>query len=141
MNETHTRLRTRQTMVGLEQIEAAQDDSHQVVQFPPDSATRIMSCPQPEHRPHLLAHDIDALPEAFRTVHVMRKIEDCTVEQTASQLEIKPQRVKTRRHRARRLLRTSPRGTLAAATSEALSFMGRRCASLTAAVIARLDTG
>ncbi|HVC16702.1 MAG TPA: sigma factor-like helix-turn-helix DNA-binding protein, partial [Rhodanobacter sp.] len=81
---------------------------------------------------------IDELPEAFRTVYVMREIEECTVEETASQLAIKPETVKTRLHRARRLLRTSLQGTLAATLSEAFPFQGQRCARMTEAVMARL---
>ena len=43
--------------------------------------------------------------EALRTVFVMRDIEEMSVEETASQLAIRPETVKTRLHRARRLLR------------------------------------
>lgn len=34
LNEARGRLRKRHTMVGLEQIDAAPDDSHQIIQFP-----------------------------------------------------------------------------------------------------------
>jgi len=69
----------------------------------------------------------------------MREVEECSVEETASLLAIKPETVKTRLHRARRLLRTSLQGTLAETMSEAFPFMGRRCARVTDAVMARLD--
>ncbi|MGP1666732.1 MAG: sigma factor-like helix-turn-helix DNA-binding protein, partial [Rhodanobacter sp.] len=72
-------------------------------------------------------------------VYVMREIEECSVEETANQLEIKSETVKTRLHRARRLLRESLHGALAASMSDAFPFMGQRCARVTAAVMARLD--
>ena len=50
----------------------------------------------------------------------MREIEKCTVEETAAQLVIN-------------------QGTLADTMSEAFPFMGRRCARLTEAVMARLE--
>lgn len=139
LNEARGRLRKRHSMVGLEQIDAAPLDTHQVIQFPTrfGSEDPAASAARAQIR-HLLEHAIDELPEAFRTVYVMREIEECTVEETAIQLRIKPETIKTRLHRARRLLRTSLQATLADTLSEAFPFMGRRCARLTEAVMARL---
>jgi RNA polymerase sigma factor (sigma-70 family) len=140
LNEARGRLRKRHTMVGLEQIDVASQDSHRVIQFPSrfGSEDPAVAAARSQIR-HLLEHAIDALPDAFRTVYVMREIEECTVEETASQLAIKPETVKTRLHRARRLLRTSLEGTLAATMNEAFPFMGQRCARVTDAVMARLE--
>ena len=49
---------------------------------------------------------IDRLPETYRTVLVMRNIEDFDTEQTARLLGIAEGAVKTRLHRARQALRT-----------------------------------
>ncbi|HZY32603.1 MAG TPA: RNA polymerase sigma factor [Rhodanobacter sp.] len=140
LNEARGRLRKRHTMVGLEQVDAAVDDTHQVIQFPSKfgSEDPAVSAARAQIR-HLLEHAIDELPESFRTVYMMREVEECSVEETASLLAIKPETVKTRLHRARRLLRTSLQGTLAETMSEAFPFMGRRCARVTDAVMARLD--
>lgn len=70
---------------------------------------------------------------------MMREVEECSVEETASLLAIKPETVKTRLHRARRLLRTSLQGTLVATLNEAFPFMGQRCARVTDAVMGRLE--
>ena len=142
LNEARGRLRKRHAMVGLEQLDASPLDTHQVIQFPSrfGSEDPVVSAARAQIR-HLLEHAIDELPEAFRTVYVMREIEECTVEETASQLAIKPETVKTRLHRARRLLRTSLQGTLAATMSEAFPFMGQRCARMAEAVMARLEDG
>lgn len=139
LNEARGRLRKRHHMVGLEQIEVAQE-KHQVIPFPSRFGNEdpAVSAARVQIR-HLLEHAIDKLPEAFRTVYVMREVEECSVEETASQLGIKPETVKTRLHRARRLLRTSLQDTLAATLGEAFPFMGQRCARMTEAVMARLE--
>jgi RNA polymerase sigma-70 factor, ECF subfamily len=51
----------------------------------------------------VLERAIEGLPEAFRTVFVMREVEGLSTQETASALSILPQTVKTRLHRARRL--------------------------------------
>ncbi|MFC5527765.1 RNA polymerase sigma factor [Rhodanobacter ginsengisoli] len=140
LNEARGRLRRRHRMVGLDQLDAAPDDTHQIIRFPSKfgSEDPAVSAARVQIR-HLLEHAIDALPEAFRTVYMMRDVEECTVEETAQLLSIRPETVKTRLHRARRLLRTSLQGTLAATMSEAFPFMGQRCARVSAAVMARLN--
>jgi RNA polymerase sigma-70 factor (ECF subfamily) len=49
---------------------------------------------------------IDQLPDSYRTVLLLRDIEELDTEQTAQQLAITPGAVKTRLHRARQALRT-----------------------------------
>ncbi len=143
LNEARGRLRKRHTMVGLEQIDAAPDDSHQVIQFPSKFGNEdpAVSAARAQIR-HLLEHAIDALPEAFRTVYVMREIEECTVEETASQLAIKPETVKTRLHRARRLLRASPAGNAGCHHERGVpGSWASAGARVTEAVMARLEAG
>lgn len=81
---------------------------------------------------------IAALPEPFRVVFVMRDIEGCSIEETASVLGIRAETVKTRLHRARRLLRTALHDKLATALVDAFPFLGSRCDHLTEQVLARL---
>ncbi len=140
LNEARGRLRKRRPMVGLELVDAASDDTHQVIQFPSKfgSEDPAAAAARTEIR-HLLEHAIDKLPPAFRIVYMMREVEECSVEETASQLGIKAQTVKTRLHRARRLLRESLRDRLATTMGEAFPFMGKRCARVTDAVMAQLD--
>ncbi len=140
LNEARGRLRKRRLMVGLEQVDAAPDDTHQVIQFPSKfgSEDPAAAAARAQIR-HLLEHAIDELPPAFRVVYIMREVEDCSVDETASQLGIKPATVKTRLHRARRLLRSSLHDQLANTISDAFPFMGKRCARVTDAVMARLD--
>ena len=139
LNEARGRLRKRRNMVGVEQIDLAADDSH-VVAFPSKfgSEDPAVGAARAQIR-HLLERAIDELPPAFRTVYMMREVEECSVEETATQLDIKPETVKTRLFRARRQLRASLQGTLAATLTDAFPFMGVRCARVSDAVMARLE--
>lgn len=139
LNEARGRLRKRHTMVGVEQIDLAAQDNH-ILAFPAKSGSEdpAFDAARTQVR-HLLERAIDELPPAFRTVYVMREIEECSVEETATQLEIKPETVKTRLFRARRQLRASLQESLAPTLSDAFPFMGKRCARLSDAVMARLE--
>jgi RNA polymerase sigma-70 factor (ECF subfamily) len=81
---------------------------------------------------------IDELPIAFRTVFVMREIEDMTVEETAACLSIPPSTVRTRLFRARALLRESLARDLDAATVEVFGFAGARCDRIVEKTLSRL---
>ncbi len=140
LNEARGRLRKRHRMVGLEQIDMSTDDSHQVLQFPSKfgSEDPAASAARAQVR-HLLELVIDKLPPAFRIVYMMREVEEFSVEETASQLGIKAETVKTRLFRARRLLRASLQDRMATTAGEAFPFMGERCARVSDAVMAQLD--
>jgi RNA polymerase sigma-70 factor, ECF subfamily len=87
----------------------------------------------------LLERAIDDLPEDFRTVLVARTIEGMTVEETAALFGIRPETVKTRLHRARRLLKIAVADAIGPLLSDAFPFAGRRCEQLTDAVLKRLE--
>jgi RNA polymerase sigma-70 factor (ECF subfamily) len=81
---------------------------------------------------------IDDLPDSFRVVFVMREVEQMSVEETASQLDIPPETVKTRLHRARRRLREALQERLGSVLQDTYSFDGNRCERMTEAVLQRL---
>jgi RNA polymerase sigma-70 factor (ECF subfamily) len=81
---------------------------------------------------------IDALPDAFRTVFVLRAVEEMTVEEVAQSLGIPESTVRTRFFRARALLRESLARELDLAADAAFSFAGERCDRITERVVARL---
>jgi RNA polymerase sigma-70 factor (ECF subfamily) len=54
----------------------------------------------------LVRHGIEQLPEAHRTILLLRDIEGRSTEETAKLLDISSAAVKTRLHRARQALRT-----------------------------------
>ena len=88
----------------------------------------------------LIEHAVDRLPENFRTVFVLRSIEELTIEETAGVLDIPCETVKTRLHRANRLLRAELRGALEAAIPDAFGFDGARCDRIVASVLSRLQS-
>jgi RNA polymerase sigma-70 factor (ECF subfamily) len=53
----------------------------------------------------LLDKAVRELPEPFRCVFVLRNVDDLSIDDIARRLSLKPQTVKTRLHRARRLLK------------------------------------
>ncbi len=81
---------------------------------------------------------IDALPEAFRTVFVLRAVEEMSVEEAAAALGIPEATVRTRFFRARGLLRESLSRELDIALDQAFHFAGERCDRITERVLARL---
>ncbi len=87
----------------------------------------------------LLEQAIDDLPDSFRIVFVMREVEQMSVEETASQLDIPAETVKTRLHRARRRLREALQERLGSVLQDTYSFDGDRCERITAAVLTRLS--
>ena len=86
----------------------------------------------------LLEKRIDALPDAYRPVFMLRAVEELTVEETAEVLNIPAATVRTRFFRARSLLRESLASEIDLACEDAFAFAGERCDRIVAAVMARL---
>lgn len=89
----------------------------------------------------LLDEAVDALPIAFRTVFVMRAVEDLSVSDTAEALGIPEETVRTRLHRARGLLREALAKKLEDAAPHAYQFHLSRCDRVVSAVLARIREG
>lgn len=85
----------------------------------------------------LMEARIDRLPDVYRTVFVLRALEDMSVEDVAAALEIPEGTVRSRFFRARSLLRESLAQDMDTAQSEAFAFDGARCDRLVAGVMAR----
>ena len=99
---------------------------------------------QPEHAAlraetrRLLEGKIDALPEVFRTVFVLRALEELTVEETAASLGIPAATVRTRFFRAKGLLREALAREIDFAYGDAFAFDGARCDRIVATVLERV---
>jgi len=87
---------------------------------------------------HLLEARIDALPDAYRAVFVLRAVEEMSVEDTATGLGIPEATVRSRFFRARSLLRESLARDVDRAYGDAFGFAGERCDRIVANVLARL---
>jgi RNA polymerase sigma-70 factor (ECF subfamily) len=138
MNEALGRLR--KSSRGVEVRLPDQGASAEVVLFPnaiaPDDPEKTMAQRQILH---LVEEATDGLPDEFRLVFIARVIEGMSVEETAVLLDIKPETVRTRLHRARELLRRHIDKRIGPVLLNAFPFAGRRCERLTAAVLARLE--
>lgn len=140
INEARGRLRQRRrATVDLDQVETAQIAGALVVAFPGGQAMDDPEAAFARSQIRLLIERaIDDLPEPFRLVFILREVQECSVEETADLTGIRPETVKTRLHRARRLLRLALNETLASTMHETFPFLGRRCERITAAVLDRL---
>jgi RNA polymerase sigma-70 factor (ECF subfamily) len=86
-----------------------------------------------------LERAIDELPANFRTVLVARVVEEMSVEETAALLGLRTETVKTRLHRARRLLKLAIEKQIGPVLTDAFPFAGRRCERMTDEVLRRLS--
>ena len=86
----------------------------------------------------LMEARIDRLPDAFRTVFMLRAVEELSVEEIAVALDIPEATVRTRFFRARGLLREGLARDVDISISDAFSFAGARCDRIVAGVLARL---
>ncbi|MCK9537955.1 RNA polymerase sigma factor [Dokdonella sp.] len=138
LNECHRRLRSQRPTVDLEVLDGESGGAH-VIAFPVRSGPDDPAlCAARAQMRGLIEQAISTLPEPFRVVFVLRDIEECSIEETAAALGIRPETVKTRLFRARRQLRLALRDQLADASGEAFQFLGARCARLTDIVMQRL---
>ncbi len=138
-NEALTRLRKRtrrgeivplQSSAALENFNEIPDPSME--KSPESSAQRAQTR-------RLLEAQIDALPGTYRTVFMLRAVEEMSVEETAAVLEIPEATVRSRFFRARSLLREGLAAKIDLACEEAFAFAGERCDRIVASVMERIE--
>jgi RNA polymerase sigma-70 factor (ECF subfamily) len=81
---------------------------------------------------------VDALPPLYRSVFVLRELEEMSVAETAECLGITQESVKTRLHRARAMLRGRLEHAIGAVAQRAFTYLGQRCDLMTATVLDRI---
>lgn len=86
----------------------------------------------------LVEEATDKLPEEFRLVFIARVIEEMSVEETAELLDLKPETVRSRLHRARALLRRELDQLIGPIALDAFPFAGWKCDRLTEKVMGEL---
>ncbi len=138
INEALGRLRTRRPTVDLVTLESHRTAA-EIIQFPltskADDPEQTMAQRQILQ---LVERATDRLPEVYRVVFIARVIEGLSVEETAEALNLRPETVKTRLHRARRLVREHLDKQIGPVLTNAFPFAGRRCERVTVAVLQRL---
>jgi RNA polymerase sigma-70 factor (ECF subfamily) len=138
MNEALGRLRRKRKTVDLETFKGQRTEA-EIIQFP-----HTVTSHDPERTMaqreilQLVERATDNLPEIFRIVFVTRVIEGMSVEETADLLGLKAKTVKTRLHRARRLVREQLDKQIGPVLMDAFPFAGRRCERMTSAIMQRL---
>ncbi|MBL8287298.1 MAG: RNA polymerase sigma factor [Rubrivivax sp.] len=88
----------------------------------------------------LLEAAIGRLPPLYRTVFMLRAVEELSVDETARCLGVSADVVKTRYLRARSLLRDTLGAQIEAHTTESFAFAGPRCDAVVGNVLAALRT-
>jgi RNA polymerase sigma-70 factor (ECF subfamily) len=114
-----------------------------------DAEQHVLTLPdiaegEPEHAAtgrdllRILQTAIDRLPEEFRQVFMLRGVEQLSIAETAEMLDIKPATVKTRFHRARRLLQELLHRKLDDVVRDTFPLGGQRCDAIVGSVLARI---
>jgi RNA polymerase sigma-70 factor, ECF subfamily len=98
--------------------------------------------PDPERQAYaaelrrLLEDAVDALPEAYRAVFMLRDVEGLSTAETGDGLGLGEEAVKTRLHRARAMIRRSVAARVGSAAAGAFAFPATRCDRVVAGVLA-----
>jgi RNA polymerase sigma-70 factor (ECF subfamily) len=85
-----------------------------------------------------LEQAVDALPDMYRCVFVLREIEEMNTAETAACLNLTEENVKVRLVRARQRLRNELYARAGATSSQAFRFMGARCDRMVQTVLSKL---
>jgi RNA polymerase sigma-70 factor, ECF subfamily len=100
--------------------------------------------PDPERRAYagelgrVLEAAVDALPEPYRAVFMLRDIQGLSTAETAEGLDLGEEAVKTRLHRARAMIRHGIADKLGSAATRAFQFHAVRCDRIVNAVLGRI---
>jgi len=81
---------------------------------------------------------VEALPDNYRTVFMLRDIEGLSTSETGEGLGLGEEAVKTRLHRARAMIRRAVTERIGGVAAEAFQFHAPRCDRVVAAVLARI---
>mgnify|MGYP001076967525 CR=1 FL=1 len=137
INEALGRLRRKSAQVVPLEAAMMSTDSDTQAALADDPGRRPEQSVEGEQVRQLVETRIDQLPEAFRTVFMLRAVEELSVAEVAEALEIPEATVRTRFFRARSLLREGLAQQVDAALGDVFSFDGARCDRITATVLAR----
>lgn len=142
LNDALGRVRKRRTTTDLTALDAAAEADTGLAALFPISLVPLPADSEADRTEmrKLLEHAIDELPEAFRLVFILRDIEGLSAAEAAGQLDIKPETVKTRLHRARQLLRATIERQIAGGFADVFPFDGARCDNMADRVIATLSS-
>lgn len=143
LNEALGRLRKARRTTALEELDMPSRSGDANLLHLPAS----ISAPDPEAEAarnqarRLLERAVDRLPLTFRPVFILRDVQGMNIEETASLLDLRPETVKTRLFRARKLMREAIEKELTGAFAALFPFDGARCADMADRVVAAIRRG
>lgn len=88
---------------------------------------------------HMLEEAVLGLPEQYRTVLMLRDVEEMSTSETAAALSLSEENVKVRLHRGRAMVRRDLFARVGAAGKNAFPFLGARCDRIVKGVFERLS--
>jgi RNA polymerase sigma-70 factor, ECF subfamily len=134
VNEALGRLRQRTRTQALDDIESDGDPSMQITSASPDPEQNASSA----QLKGLLEEAVLDLPENYRTVIMLRDIEELSTAETAEALDITEDNVKIRLHRGHGMIRSWLFERIGADAKQAFPFMGERCNRAVEAVFKKI---
>ena len=134
VHEALRRLRLRDRSQQLEDTEHDEEGSMSVVEtsLDPEQRASLTELGQ------LLEEAVLDLPDQYRTVIMLRDIDELSTAETAAVLDLTEQNVKVRLHRGRTMMRDRLLARVGASGKHAFPFMGGRCDRVVLGVFARL---
>ena len=111
------------------------DEAHEMTPSPDASPEAAAERAQMQR---LLQAAIDSLPPIYRSVFILRAVQELSVDETADCLGVSAELVRTRHLRARALLRDALGARVEAHAQSVYDFAGARCDAVVAAVLAQL---
>jgi RNA polymerase sigma-70 factor, ECF subfamily len=138
MNEALGRLRSKGTAINLSFDEPEEGGEANFM------AQLVSNLPDPEQNVargeirRLLETAIDALPDVYRMVFILCGVEEMSVAETATCLDVDPGTVKSRYHGARKLLQQQLASLVDTNAGDVYSFDGARCDRIVARVLKEL---
>ena len=124
-------LRRRGRMVSL-------DDDDEADEMTPSTDPTPEAAAERAQMQRLLQAAIDSLPPIYRSVFILRAVQELSVDETAECLGVSAELVRTRHLRARALLRDALGARVEAHAQSVYDFAGARCDAVVAAVLAHL---
>jgi RNA polymerase sigma-70 factor, ECF subfamily len=127
LNEAFARIRKQKRFVDVE----AQEEPTPMDRTPEARA-------QSRELAALLESAVETLPDLYRTVFMLREVEELSTQEAAACLEVSEEVIKVRLHRARGLLRERLYEQVGGSVSDAFSFLRPRCDRVVAKVLSQI---
>jgi RNA polymerase sigma-70 factor (ECF subfamily) len=134
VNQALYRLKARHRDQQMAEFEADEEESMKVTEpsLDPEQRASVMEVGR------LLEEAVLELPSQYRSVIMLRDVEELSTAETAAALELTEENVKTRLHRGRAMMRNLLYARVGAQGKAAFPFMGSRCDRVVRGVLARV---